>query len=209
MQKIFPELERQMSIMTKYSLTSEEYFFVYLLFLATEPNPHPQYLSKYFTECRKEFVPRETLISLQEKGVLDSKYKVPEKGENFELQKVKLSKSFLTSHFKLSFEAGEELFFAYPSFIQTPQKLLPAKNITKGGFQSLEDFFFTYAKAIKHDPATHNEVLEILQWAIDNGLIMYGIVEYVVTRKWVDHKRLRDEGGSSGFVVKVQTQEDL
>lgn len=208
--KTIPDIDRQLNIMSKFELTAEEYFFVYLLILATETNPSPVYLAKYFNECKKESIPRETLKSLQDKKILSSDYKVPEIGESFHVNKVKFSKTFLTNYFKLSFYAGQELMDAYPEFIQgSSSRSFPAKTITNKGFYDYESFFSKYGKLIGHDPKVHDEVMESLAWAKENELLQYGMAEYVIGRKWRDHIEIRKSGQIGKFMVKHDTLEDV
>lgn len=211
MNKSSVDIERQLSIMSEYSLDAEEYMFIQLVFLAVEPNPHPQYLYKYFRECKKATPTREMILSLKDKKILSKNYSVPEKGEIFRIEDLEFDKTFINKYFKESFEGGEELFNLYPDYLQNASNgnLYPAKNITKGGFMSLEDFFFAYSKAIRHSRANHEKVMDILNWSIQNKLITYGIVEYVVTRKWNDHIRMRELDQVGGFNVKMDTLEDL
>jgi hypothetical protein len=207
--KLSIELDNKLNIMAKYALNAEEWMFIELLFLATEEEGHPQYLYKYFSECAKTTLPRDTLQALKNKKILAATYKVPAEGDHFDPDEIEFSKSFKNYYFKESQEAGRELFEAYPDFLQFGDRLLPAKNITKGGFLSLEDFFFAYGKAIKNDPRTHQRVLESLKWARENELLTYMIPEYVITRKWNDHIKMEDSGEIGKFAVRVNTMEEI
>jgi hypothetical protein len=203
-------IDTQLAIMAKYGLTAEEWFTTELLFLATESNGSPAYLYKYFLECKKDAMPAEILKSLQDKGVLSKDYRIPGKGEAFDPEEVEWSKSFENNYFKMADVAGNELFDAYPGYLQgTEGRLLPAKNITTKGFLSLEAFFHHYAKSIRHSPKRHAEVMDILNWAIKNELITYTIAEYVITRKWQDHMKMREEGQIGKMPVKMGTLEQL
>jgi hypothetical protein len=54
------------------------------------------------------------------------------------------------------------LFDEYPPFISHGNQLLPLKNIAKK-FNTLDEFFFAYSSAIKHNPEKHQEVMELLR----------------------------------------------
>lgn len=69
---------------------------------------------------------------------------------------------------------GQELFEAYPPFLSSNGKLLPLRNIAKK-FNTLDEFFFAYSSAIKHNPEKHKEVMELLEWGKEHGKICYGI----------------------------------
>lgn len=207
MEKLSLDVERKLNILSKHSLNIEEWFFIELIFLALEGDEKPLY--KYFTECSKTTLPKDTLQHLKDKKVFSAAYKVPKEGENFDYQQVKFSKTFLNNYLKESHELGEELFEAYPAYMQFGDKLFPAKNITKTGFNSLEAFFYAYGKAIKFNPETHRRVMDSLEFAKENELITYGIAEYVISRKWLDHWKVQETGELSRFVIKVNTMETI
>jgi hypothetical protein len=207
--KLSIELDNKLIIMSKYQLNAEEWMFIELLFLATEEEPDVEYLYKYFTECSKSTLPIDTLKALKKKKILDASYVIPSEGEPFDPEQIVFNPVFKNYYFKESQEAGRELWAKYPDFLQFGDKMLPAKNITRGGFLSLEAFFFAYGKAIKNDPKTHRRVLESLKWAKENQLITYMIPEYVITRKWVDHIKMEDSGEIGKFAVLVKTMEDI
>jgi hypothetical protein len=209
--KLSIELDKKLNIMTKYTLNAEEWLFIELLFLATEDEPHPQYMYKYFTECAKKSLPKETLQSLKDKNILAKSYKIPKEGEDFDLEAIEWNNTFIKYYFKESQEAGMELWELYPDFLQINggDKLLPAKNITRGGFLSLEAFFFEYGKGIKNDPILHKKVLESLKWAIENQLIGYMIPEYVITRKWNDHIKMMESGEVNKVITRFDTMEGI
>lgn len=195
--------------MAKYALDAEEWLFIELLFVATQNEPDPRPLMKYFTECAKKSLPRETLETLKQKKILSSSYKVPKTGEDFDLEGIEFSKSFTNFYFRESQELGAELWDTYPDFLYMGEKLLPAKNIIKGGFLSLEAFFNAYGKAIKYDPKLHAKILESLAWAKEHELIKFMIPEYVITRRWNDHIKMMESGDIGKFAVRVDTLEDI
>ena len=191
MYKLSVDLDRKLEIMMKHGLTAEEWLFIELLWLAEDGQP--EYLMKYCNDCCKQGPPRDTMLKLKDKKVFASSYKIPEAGENFDPTEVEFSKTFINNYFKGSFEAGRELFEAYPPFIQNSEMLLCANNITtKGGYTDENDFFLKYNKAIQHKVENHYKVMEMLEWAKEHKLINFSIVEYVVTRKWETHQQLRN-----------------
>lgn len=202
MNKYSVELERQLEIMAKYELSAEEWFFTQLLFLASEPESKPYYLQTYFKDCKKSLVPKDMLSLLKEKKILSSKYKVPEAGQIFSVRDIVFSESFTKNYLRYSLDLGRELFEAYPPFLELANgKLVSARNITKN-FVSLEEFFFAYSKSIKHDAVMHQRVLESLKYAISAGLIHYGICEYVISKKYVEHEMLMNGTLDQNVVVK-------
>ena len=86
---------------------------------------------------------------------------------------------------------GQELFEAYPPFLSSNGKLLPLRNIAKK-FNTLDEFFFAYSSAIKHNPEKHKEVMESLEWGKENGKICYGICEFIISQKWIELAYLKE-----------------
>jgi hypothetical protein len=86
---------------------------------------------------------------------------------------------------------GKELFEAYPPFININGKFAPLRDISKR-FASLDDFFFFYGVQIGNNPEKHQEVLEVLNWAKENGHINFGITNFVISHQWEALKLLKE-----------------
>ena len=102
-------------LMEKYSLSAEEVFIINLLFLASIEEGHAEYLVKYFNLNIDKSDLRESLLNLQQKGIITKSYKVPAKGKPFDPEAVEFNKNFLHNYRKFSGELGRELFNEYPS----------------------------------------------------------------------------------------------
>lgn len=209
MGKLSIDIDAQLEVMIKYGLSAEEYFVTQLIFLATEDPPHPELLLNYFIKAKKEQLAPETLQALKDKGILSKKYHIPVKGEVFRIADIEMDATFVNEHFKMTLEGGQELKDAYPDFLQGFDKLLPAKNIVTAGYRNEDDFFLAYSKKIKHSRKKHAEVMDILGWATDQKLLTFGMVEYVTTRKWEDHLKMRAEGQLGSYAIKVDTLESM
>jgi hypothetical protein len=68
---------------------------------------------------------------------------------------------------------------------------------------SLDDFYFWYASSIGHNVETHNNIMSILKWAIQNDLINNNIIEFIASRQWEQLGRFKATGGSDK--VKAST----
>lgn len=209
--KLSTELNEKLHLMSMYGLDAEEFLLIELLILATDPDaPSVEQLSKYFNQCARKTLPRDTLISLKDKKILSKDYEVPEKGTDFILEDVEFDKKFFNNYFKWSYSAGKELFESYPSYMQTKDgRLYPARNIIKANVESLEAFFFKYSVGIRHSKKTHESVLKSLAWAIENQLITYGIAEYVLSRKWEEHIKFMETGEINKIAIKLDTLDSL
>ena len=183
--------DREIELMIKYQIFTEELMFIKLVFLAQEG--HPEYLSKYFSQMPLKGAPRDTMISLQEKGIINKSYKIPEKGQTFNPLDVDFNKLFMKSYLQHSYDMGMELFMNYPAFIIINGKQFSLKNIAKS-FKSLDDFAFAYGKAIKFDVEKHKEILELLEWGKEVNVLNYGIIEFITSLKWLELKELKESG---------------
>jgi len=206
MTKLKLELNKELDTMIALGISAEEWFFIQLLILLEEGDEDSLY--RYFTQAKKDSVPKSTLASLQEKNIISKSYNIPGEGESFDPKKITFSVDFYKKYFKTSGEMGIELLAAYPMFITSGNKSFPMKNIAKH-FKSFEDFAFTYAKAIKFNKKTHDEIIQILEWAKENGVIQFSLPEFVISRKWEDLRKIRSGEISSNFVATFDTSELL
>ena len=164
--------DREIELMTKYQIFPEELLFIKLVFLAQEG--HPEYLSKYFSQMPLKGAPRDTMLSLQEKGIINKSYKIPEKGKTFNPLDIDFNKNFMKSYLQHSYDMGMELFMNYPPYMIINGKQFSLRNIAKS-FKNLDDFAFAYGKAIKFDVEKHKEIIELVEWAKEVNILNYGI----------------------------------
>lgn len=183
-------IEREIDFMIKYQLSSNELFVMKLIFYAQDN--HEEFLSKYFTQCQ-EIDLRSILISLQQKGIINKTYKIPEKGVKFNPRDVDFNKNLIKDYVRHSEELGMDLFQNYPAFTNINGRTFSLRNITKL-YKSIDEMCFAYGKEIKFDPIKHQEVMELLEWAKENNQIHSGICDFIASRKWIDLKQMRDEG---------------
>ena len=183
------ELNTILNLMASYRLTESELMLVYLTFLAQdEQGSHTEYFVKWLSNGGQERL-RPLFESLKEKGIIKKNYNP----DSYIPNEIEFNKNFLKSWVKNTGELGQELFDAYPPFLPAGGKLLPLRNISKK-YYSLEEFFFAYSVAIKHNVDTHKEVMELLEWGKENNLISYSILEFLASRKWLELKELRNNG---------------
>lgn len=95
--------------------------------------------------------------SLKEKGIIHKNYNP----EVYNPNDIEFNKSFMKSWIKNSGKLGQELFDAYPSFLNINGKYCSLKNIAKK-YNSLDEFFFAYSSAIGHSIDEHKKVLDLL-----------------------------------------------
>lgn len=191
------EINTILNLLITYNITAEELLVVYLTFLARDEEGHPEYFSKWFSNGGSTRL-RSIFESLKEKGIILKDYNP----DTYDPNDIRFNKNFLKSWVKNSGEMGQELFDAFPPFLEVPGKWYPLKNIAKK-YNTLDEFFFAYSSAIKHNPEKHKEVLELLEWGKKNNQINYGITEFVISRKWEELKYLRDRGISDDIAIST------
>lgn len=181
--------------MSKFKLDANHWLVIRYLFIAKYEGDNT-FLFKYFTECAQTGAPRDILENLQKKSIIDSKYKIPEKGQVLIPQNIIFNEKFINQYYKTSLSAGRELFDEYPPFLKMENGvLLPARNlVSKVVFKSIDDFFLFYCKAIKFDAGLHEKVIESLRFAKENDLVKSAIVEYCMSQKWLEHMELMKDG---------------
>ena len=187
-------------MMEKYHLTAEESLVIELLFLASIEEGHSEYLVKYFTMQIDRTELRDILISLQDKGIIVKSYKIPSKGQKFDPEAVEFNKNFLHNYRKFSGELGQEFFKEYPSIAIINGNEAPLKNYAKK-FNSEEDFYFHYGKAIGWKLENHLEVIELIKWAKDNNctLLNMNIADFTISKMWRSIKELKEGDGVMQF----------
>lgn len=195
------EINTILNLLITYNITIEELLVIYLTFLARDEEGHPEYFSKWFSNGGNNRL-RSIFESLKEKGIILKDYNP----DIYDPNDIRFNKNFLKSWLKNSGEMGQELFEAYPPFLETPQKLYPLKNIAKK-YDTLDQFFFAYSSAIKHNPETHKKIMELLEWGKANNHINYGITEFVISQKWKELEYLKDNGIESDIAINTLTDD--
>ena len=169
--------------------------------MARDEEGHPEFFQKWWQNGGASKL-RSLFESLKSKGLIHKDYNP----EGYSPNEIEFNKNFLKSWIKNSGELGQELFDAYPPFLSSNGKLLPLKNIAKK-FNTLDEFFFAYSSAIKHNPEKHKEVMELLKWGKDNNQINYGLLEFVISQKWTELKYLKDNGLDANLATEILTDD--
>lgn len=184
-------IDREIDFMIRYGLTPDELFLIKLIWYAQDG--HNEYLSEYFSENQLTLELRDVLISLQKKGIINKTYEVPQKGSILNPQDVDFNKNVVNSFLKHSQTLGMELFEAYPAFTVINGRTFSLRNVAKH-YKSLDEFCFDYGRAVKFNPEIHKQVLELLEWAKENGHISNGIADFVISHQWDVLQEMKDGG---------------
>ena len=187
------DIEEELIIIEKYKLTPTELYVLKQLVLIQE-GYSAQYLSRYLSssEENKEHF-RDTLVSLQEKGMILKSYKIPKRGEKFDPRAVAINLNVVKTFWKASFELGKELFEAYPMFAFINGNPVSIRTLSKK-FDTPEDAFRYYGKIIRWNPETHNKILELLAWEQEHNVhfLNMSLASFIIDQKWNELEALRD-----------------
>lgn len=198
MQHFELSLKEEINIYINSGLTPTELFIVRLLFLAIDGDQ--QYLMNYLSNLSngKQLL-RSVLVSLMEKKVINSTFKIPQEGESLNFKNIPFNKNFTKMYIRESHEIGKEFYDAYPPFISINGKLCSIKNFTKAGLFSFDEFCVHYSKQLKSASVTHERVMESLEFAKEHNLINYTIIEFIASRKWDEIEYIRNSGNINGY----------
>lgn len=192
MQKFDYNIDNEMFLMEKYSLTPTELFIVKIIYLYRENYPE-NYIFRYLSIPDNKATFRDTLISLQNKGIILKSYKIPKQGEEFIPDEVEFNKNFEKNFIRSAFDMGKDLFDHYPMFGTINGATVSLRGVSKK-FDSLEDFFRFYGKEIKWDPDLHQEILDLIDWEQENnvGYICFSLATFVIEHKWEELRALKE-----------------
>ena len=182
--KVF-NLEEQVVLLEKYKINSDELLFITIILLIQEGDNNP-YIHLYFslpTSCRGSI--RDLLISLQEKQVITKEYKIPPVGTQFIPEDVSFNKNFIKNFYKGSFWIGKELFENYPLSTIVNGTEYKLRRVSKK-FDSLEDAYRAYGKAISWKPDVHQHILELIEWGKNNNYQFTTLSDFIVDNDWLN-----------------------
>ena len=183
-------IDNELVLMEKYKITPTELFSVRTILLAQEGEYDP--LQKLSIILNGEL--RTVLESLQSKGIITQAYKLPKPGTQFIPEDVQFNKNFVKQFYRASFEMGEELFDTYPQFTTVQGTVYNLRRVSKK-FNDLEDAFAKYAKVIKNDPKKHQEIIELINWGIENGYNFTTLDDFICDRGWTALSAFKDGNG--------------
>jgi hypothetical protein len=188
-------LEDEILVLKRYKLSSDELLVVrsILLYQDEQSNSLRELLSVY-KSIGISF--RDILISLQNKEIILKSYKIAEEGNSFDPNEIPINKNFLKILYRSSFEMGKELFEEYPQFGYIQGNMVPLRTVAKK-FDSLEDAYTKYGKAINHNYEVHKKIIELVKWAKENNILNMSLASFIVNNSWVDLEALKD--GDSGI----------
>ena len=199
--KVF-NLEEQIAILSRYNINSDELLFITVILLIQEGDENP-YINLYFSlpsSCRGGI--RDLLISLQEKQVITKEYKIPPTGAKFTPEDVTFNKNFIKTFYKGSFWIGKELFEIYPISTVVNGIEYKLRRVSKK-FDSLEDAYRAYGKAISWKPDVHRNIIQLIEWGKQNNYQFTTLDSFIVDNDWLNIEAMKDNGSLDANTVRM------
>ena len=185
--------------MDKYGLTPNELLVVRVLLILQDNNEEGLFQDLMVTLKHINLSLREVLVQLQKKEVILKSFKIPNSGEKFDPYSIPINKNFIKTLYKSSFEMGKELFDSYPQFGSINGNVVPLRTVAKH-FDSLEQAYFKYGKAIGFNPEKHKVIIDLTKWAKDNNILNCSLSSYIINNGWLDLQAMKD-GNTANFNV--------
>ena len=182
-------IENELTILEKYNLTPTELFTIKVILLAKEEGEY-EWLQR-FAQIQKL---RPILENLREKGIILKSWKLPKEGSKLEIEDIPFNQNFQKQFFRASFEMGEELFEIYPQSTVVNGSLYNLKRVSKH-FDSLEQAFLKYSKYIRNNPETHQHIIELIKWGIDNGYNFSTLDSFIIDNSWLAIEAMKEGNG--------------
>ena len=186
-------LETQLAFCEKYGINPSELLLLEIILIAQEDDD-PELVQSYFKSrlCARGST-IDLLQGLQDAGVILKTYKIPEKGQKFDIFAVPINKNLVKDYHKNSFDMGEELFKAYPLSTVVNGVEYKLRRISKK-FDSLEDAYRAYGKAIRWKPEAHDRVLELIEQGKENGYQFTNLGDFIVDHEWLNMEAISKDG---------------
>lgn len=185
------DLEQQIDFCEKHGITPNE-LMLFEIILITQEGDDPEVVKKYFTAKHKGNI-RDMLIRLQDIGIITKSFKIPDVGKTISPYDITLNKNIVKDFYKCSFELGKELFEAYPLSTVVNGTEYKLRRISKK-FDSLEDAYRAYGKAISWKPETHDKIIELIKQGTSNGYQFTNLGDFIVDRDWINMEAMATDG---------------
>ena len=186
-------LETQLIFCEKYGINPNELLLLEIILIAQEDDD-PELVQLYFKSrmCARGST-IDLLQGLQDAGVILKTYKIPEKGQKFDIFAVPINKNLVKDFHKSSFEMGEELFQHYPLSTVVNGIEYKLRRISKK-FDSLEDAYRAYGKAIRWKPEMHEKVIELIEAGKNGNYNFTNLGDFIVDHDWLNMEAISKDG---------------
>ena len=131
---------------------------------------------------------RETLFSLQEKGLILKTCKLPDPEDitvGLTPNEIVFNKNILKKYLRHSGEMFLELFWAYPKECVINGRITSLRNtFGNGGWSNIDEAASFYGQRIQYNAQTHEHIIALIEQAKEQGLINMGIVKFLRGEEW-------------------------
>ena len=197
MSKLTLNLEEEIALLDKYRITPNELMFIRtLLILQDEEDPFDEGANeKLFQSYLEVLYPcgikaGEVIQSLKDKGLINKSYN-PGKTGSFDPYEIPINKPFIKSLYKSSYEMGKELFDTYPQSTVINNSVVTLRYVSRH-FNSLEECFRRYGKAIGWNVDKHRHIIELIKWAKEYDMLKQSLSSFVINNAWIDLEALKE-----------------
>lgn len=190
------ELNEQLIFCEKYDITPNELLLFEIIIIYQE-NDDPDIVSYYFKSRAKGDV-RNSLTKLQTSGLINASYKIPNKGEALRVADIPLNKTVVKDYYKASYDLGKELFEVYPIATIVNGIEYKLRRVSKK-FNSLEDAYRAYGKAIRWKPEVHKRIIELVQKGKETNYSFTTLDDFIVDNDWVNLEAIADKPDCSNM----------
>ena len=180
-------LQNQIIFRNKYNINDNQLVLLEIILIAQNEEDN-ETVKMYFASTKDI---RLNLVSLQDAGIILKSYKIPEKGEKLDIYAIPINKNFIKDFYKSSFEMGKELFETYPQFGLINGSSVGIRSVSRK-FNSLEDFYRFYGKTIRNKPEMHKHIIDLINWAKEQNVIVCSLCNFVIDHKWEELQALKD-----------------
>ena len=180
-------LKNQILFRNKYKIDDNQLTLLEILLIAQNEEDN-ELVKMYFTSTKDI---RLHLIYLHNIGIILKTYKIPNKGEKLDIYDIPINKNFIKDFYKSSFEMGKELFETYPQFGLINGSSVGIRSVSRK-FNSLEDFYRFYGKTIRNKPEMHQHIIDLINWAKEQNVIVCSLCNFVIDHKWEELQALKD-----------------
>lgn len=187
------DLENQLIWCNTFKITPNDLTLFEILLLLQE-NDDIELVKSYFElseESRGSF--RESLLKLQNAGLINQSYKIPEKGTTINPYDIPLNKVKTKQFYKNSFELGKDLYENYPLSTIVNGVEYKLRRVSKK-FNSLEDAYLKYGKAIGWNPVKHAEIIALIKQGIESNYNFTTLDDFIVDNDWLNLAAISKDG---------------
>lgn len=179
------DAKRFVDTLVNTGLTPNEFLILYLIHMKDTAT-----LWKYTNNVRIfSYDERDKLIDM---GYLKDHNKFEENGHDRQTlpEGYEVTKKFIKKYFLVSGEAFDELWNKYPGYLTINGAKVPNKSADP------DELAKVYGTKIGHSIDKHEEVMKLLEYAIENNLIHMNIKNWITSKQWEVVKEAKEESYS-------------